>query len=97
MPHVYSYAPEQMISPDWNQQYYNLCNRYRLPPDCFYNDPMILRSDKLIEYEHDTDYPDEISQESVLPSPTSSLDTTVEERSPEKKSSSFFNRMCSIM
>uniref|UniRef100_A0A914QAI1 Uncharacterized protein n=1 Tax=Panagrolaimus davidi TaxID=227884 RepID=A0A914QAI1_9BILA len=96
------YIDERMGHSRWSHHYY----------DSQFKDPMILCSDRL--YDDDDEFlfeQDEIDKESILPTPTSSLDTSSvsseddikysrpkEAKSAEKKeSTSFFKNFCSVM
>uniref|UniRef100_A0AC35FBQ6 Uncharacterized protein n=1 Tax=Panagrolaimus sp. PS1159 TaxID=55785 RepID=A0AC35FBQ6_9BILA len=103
---AYSYTPRRYMGHSRCSHHYNDSQ------DSQFKDPMIICSDRLYDdsdkflFEQD----DELDKESILPTPTSSLDTssasseddkysgTKEAKSAEKKeSTSFFNNFCSLM
>uniref|UniRef100_A0A914YJ36 Uncharacterized protein n=1 Tax=Panagrolaimus superbus TaxID=310955 RepID=A0A914YJ36_9BILA len=94
--------PERMPYQSWSHKYYDLQDPFHLPPDLPIDKPAIIHSDRLFDDEHEMIFARESSTESVLPSPSTSLDSTISEESfekslPEKKQQGFFGNFCSIM
>uniref|UniRef100_A0A914R625 Uncharacterized protein n=1 Tax=Panagrolaimus davidi TaxID=227884 RepID=A0A914R625_9BILA len=101
--HYSPYTPRRYMGHSrWSHHYYDSY-------DSQFKDPVLLCSDRL--YDDDDEFhfeQDELDKESILPTPTSSLDTSVssedgieysrpKEAAEKKESTSFFKNFCSLM
>uniref|UniRef100_A0AC34GXY8 Uncharacterized protein n=1 Tax=Panagrolaimus sp. ES5 TaxID=591445 RepID=A0AC34GXY8_9BILA len=86
--------PDRLPYQAWSRKYYDLKDPYNLPSVLPIDNPTMIQADRLYDDEEEMVFARESSTESVLPSPSSSLDSTLSDETFEESPGKLGSCLC---